>query len=51
MLKNADPEFKGGSADSFLMIIVAAEHFCRQLGNKSSEIMQSSGKIKFYSIT
>ena len=31
MIKNADPEWKGGSAEAQLMLVYAAEHFVEQL--------------------
>ena len=43
MLKNADPEWKGGTADAILMLVIAAENFCRDLGEKSFDHVQSSG--------
>ena len=43
MLKNADPEWKGGTADAILMLVIAAENFCRNLGEKSFDHVQSSG--------
>ena len=34
LIKNGDPEWKGGSQDSQLMIVYAAERFCSQLAGR-----------------
>ena len=34
MIKNGDPEWKGGSQDAQLMIVYAAERFCSQLADR-----------------
>ena len=34
MIKGADPEWKGGSADAQLMIVYAAERFLAQLADR-----------------
>ena len=47
MLKNADPDWKGGTADAHYLLVLAGERFCKQLSAQTFEHIRTTGTIKF----
>ena len=43
MLKNADPDWKGGTADAHYLLVLAGEHFCKHLSAQTFESLRTSG--------
>jgi len=44
MLKNADPDWKGGTADAHYLLVLAGERFCKQLSAQTFEQIRTTGK-------
>ena len=45
MLKNADPDWKGGTADAHYLLVLAGERFCKQLSAQTFEHIRTTGKV------
>ena len=46
MLKNADPDWKGGTADAHYLLVLAGERFCKQLSAQTFEHIRTTGTLK-----
>merc|ERR1712003_321220 len=44
MLKNADPDWKGGTADAHYLLVLAGERFCKQLSAQTFEHIRTTGR-------
>ena len=44
MLKNADPDWKGGTMDAHYLLVLAGENFCKHLSAQVFEQIRTSGK-------
>ena len=43
MLKNANPEWKGGAADAQLLLVLAGQQFCRHVSSQVYQHVQGTG--------